>query len=154
MAAVAITEADGWAVGETLEDLIEYATQQGAAGYDVHEVRVCTCAGCGGQVFSLHSDLEQQAAKRVCAACGAGHFIADSDEYFDDRTSAVTVCACEDETGEEREACHLAVGFSLYPNGAGIRALAITTLCVSCGRLGYWDDWMIRGGEMRLLERA
>jgi hypothetical protein len=46
------------------------------------------------------------------------------------------------------------VGYSLYADGAGIRAIAITSRCVACGRLGYWDDWMIRSGEMHLLDLA
>jgi hypothetical protein len=152
MAAVVISEAGGWPMGETLQDLTEYAMAEGAVGYDVHQVRLCRCAACGGQVFGVHGDLEEHAAKRVCRGCGAEHFIADSGQYWDDTRSGIMVCECDGDGDEED--FNVAVGYSLYADGDGIRAIAITSRCVACGRLGYWDDWMIRGGEMDLLDLA
>ncbi|MFC7243738.1 hypothetical protein ACFQO7_14785 [Catellatospora aurea] len=147
-----IGEVGDWPVGEDLDDLAAYAMAQGAEGYEVHEVRLCRCAACGGQVFGVHGDLEERAAKRVCRGCGAEHFIADSGGYWDDTRSAVMVCECDGDGDEED--FNVAVGFSLYAASGGIRALAITSRCVACGRLGYWDDWMIRGGDMHLLDLA
>ncbi|MFC7484950.1 hypothetical protein ACFQX7_39745 [Luedemannella flava] len=152
MATVVIKDAGVWATGETLEDLSVYAMSEGAEGYDVDEVRLCTCAACGGQVFGLHGDLEEQAAKRICRGCGAAHFIADSGEYWDDDRFGIMVCECDGDGDEED--FNLAVGYSLYADRAGIRALAITSRCVACNRLGHWDDWMIRTGDLGLLDLA
>ncbi|MEE6258366.1 hypothetical protein [Plantactinospora sonchi] len=152
MADVAISEVDGWPRGEDLKDLTEYALAQGAEGYDVHEVRLCGCAECGGSVFGIHGDLENQAAKRVCRGCGSEHFIADSGEYWDDTRFGIMVCECDGDGDEED--FNVAVGYSLYADRGGIRAIAITSRCVACGRLGYWDDWMIRSDELRLLDLA
>ncbi|BCJ64876.1 hypothetical protein GCM10009779_61340 [Polymorphospora rubra] len=147
-----ISEVDGGLVGENLEDLAEYARAQGAEGHDVHEVRLCGCASCGGQVFVVHGDLEQHAARRICRGCGAGHFIADSGMYWDDARYGIMVCECDGDGDEED--FNVAVAYSLYTGGAGIRAIAITSRCIGCGRLGYWDGWMIRGGETHLLDLA
>jgi hypothetical protein len=152
MVAVVISDAGGWPMGETLEDLTEYAMAEGAVGYDVHQVRLCRCAGCGGHIFGVRGDLEEHAAKRVCRGCGAEHFIADSGQYWDDTRSGIMVCECDGDGDEED--FNVAVGYSLYADGDGIRAIAITSRCVACGRLGYWDDWMIRGGGMDLLDLA
>lgn len=152
MAAVAITDAGGWPMGETLDDLAEYAMAQGAEGYDVHEVRLCVCTTCGGHVFGINGDLEEHAAKRICRSCDAEHFIADSGQYWDGTRSGIMVCECDGDSDEED--FNVAVAYSLYARGDGIRAIAITSRCVACGRLGYWDDWMIRSGEMDLLDLA
>ncbi|SBT44147.1 hypothetical protein [Micromonospora auratinigra] len=151
---MAITEVRGWPVGETLEDLIAYATAQGAEGYAVHQVRVCRCADCGGQVFGVTGDVVEGAVRRTCRGCGAEHFIADSGEYWADITPAVMVCECGGDADGDEEDFNVAVGYSVYADGEGIRALAVTSRCVACGRLGYWADWMVRGGELHLLDLA
>jgi hypothetical protein len=107
---------------------------------------------CGGGVFNVQGDLEEHAAKRTCRGCGAEHFIADSGDYWDDAKAGIMVCECDGDGDEED--FNVAVGYSLYADGAGIRAIAITSRCIACGRLGYWDDWMIRSGEMHLLDLA
>jgi hypothetical protein len=147
-----ISQVGRWSVGEAVEDLEEYAMAEGAEGYEVHEVRLCTCARCGGQVFGLHGDLEEHAAKRICRGCKAEHFIADSGEYWTDMNPGIMVCECDGDGDEED--FNVAVGYSLYEGGEGVRAIAITSRCVACGRLGYWDDWMIRSGDTELLDLA
>jgi hypothetical protein len=152
MTAVAIRVVSGWQVGDGLDDLTEDAMAQGAEGYEVHAVRLCRCAECGGHVFAVHGDLETQAAKRICQGCGAEHFIVDSAKYWDASRAGIMVCECDGDGDEEDH--NVAVSYSLYEDGGGVRAIAITSRCVACGRLGYWDDWMIRGGEMHLLDLA
>jgi hypothetical protein len=147
-----ICEVDGWPVGESTDDLTTYAMGQGAEGYDVHEVRLCTCAGCGGRVFGVRGDLEERAVQRICRACGAEHFVADSGQYWDAMKPAIMVCECDGDGDEED--FNVAVGYSLYADRAGIRAIAVTSRCVACGRLGYWVDWMVRTGDMQLLNLA
>jgi hypothetical protein len=154
IAVVVISEVGGWPVGENLNDLIAYARAQGAEGYEVQEARLCACAACGGQIFGVHGDLEEHAAKRVCRGCGAEHFIADSGDYYlmDDANPAIMVCECDG--GGDAEDFNVAVAYSLYADGEGVRAIAVTSRCVACGRLGYWDDWMVRSGDMHLLDPA
>jgi hypothetical protein len=147
-----IGDVDGWSAGENAEDLLAYASAQGAEGYDVHEVRLCTCARCQGQVFGVHGDLDERAVQRVCRNCGALHFIVDSGEYWDVMKPAIMVCECDGDGDEED--FNVAVGYSLYADNAGIRAIAVTSRCVACGRLGYWVDWMVRGGDLSLLDLA
>ena len=147
-----ISEVDGWPVGEGIEDLAAYALAQGAEGYDVHEVRICKCAACGGQVFSVQGDLEERAVQRICRSCGDEHFVVDSGEYWAAMRPAIMVCECGGDGDEED--FNVAVGYSLYAGNAGIRAVAITSRCVACGRLGYWVDWMVRSGDMDLLDLA
>ena len=147
-----ISELDGWRVGESTEDVAAYAIAQGAEGYEVHEVRLCTCAACGGQVFRVHGDLEERAVQRICCTCGAEHFIADSGEYWEAMKPAIMVCECGRDA--DPEDFNVAVGYSLYEDNVGIRAIAVTSRCVACGRLGYWVDWMVRTGDMDLLDLA
>lgn len=147
-----ISDVDGWPTGEGLEDLAAYAMEQGAEGYDVHEVRVCRCATCDSVVFRIEADLEEHAAKRICRGCGGQHFIADSAAYWDGTKPGIMVCECDGDADEED--FNVAVGYSLYDSEEGIRAIAITSRCIACGRLGYWDDWMIRGGDLHLLDLA
>lgn len=90
--------------------------------------------------------------QRICRGCGAEHFIADSGEYWDVMKPAIMVCECDGDGDEED--FNVAVGYSLYADRAGIRAIAVTSRCVACGRLGYWVDWMVRTGDMRLLDLA
>jgi len=117
---VAGSEVDGRAVGATIEDLIQYASEQGAVGYEVDEVRVCVCA-CGSQVFAVHRDLIERAAKAVCRDCRTDHFVADSAQFWDDEGAAIMVCECDGDGDEEN--ANVAVAFALYADGAGIRAL-------------------------------
>jgi hypothetical protein len=149
---VATRNGDNWKIGQNFDDLVEYARAEGAEGYEVHEVRLCECASCGGHVFGLHGDPAENTAKRLCRGCGQEHFIADSGDYWDESKTGIMVCECDGDGDEED--FNIAVGYSLYEGHDGIRALAITSRCVACGRLGYWDDWMIRGGDMHLLDLA
>jgi hypothetical protein len=134
--------------GTTIEDLIGYAREQGAAGHDVDEVRACACRTCGGQVFGLRGDLAQQAVRRDCRDCEGTHFIADSGEHFQDDSVALMGCDCGSDD------FNLAVGFALDGPRDAVRALAVTSRCVGCGRLGFWDDWLVRGVGTGLLDLA
>jgi hypothetical protein len=134
--------------GETMEDLIGYARAQGAGGYPVDEVRACVCKDCGGQVFGLRGDLPQQAVRRDCRGCEGTHFIAGSGEHFQDDSVALMGCDCGSDD------FNLAVGFALTRRHDAVRALAVTSRCVACGRLGYWDDRLVHDGGTELLDLA
>ncbi|MFC4068396.1 hypothetical protein [Actinoplanes subglobosus] len=134
--------------GETIQDLIGYAREQGAAGYDVDEVRVCECRDCGGRVFGMWGDLTRQAIQRSCRGCGRTHFIAGSGDHFEEDSAALMGCDCGSDD------FNLAVGFALDDSRDTIRALAVTSRCVACGRLGYWDDRLVPGGDTTLMDLA
>jgi hypothetical protein len=135
--------------GETIEDLIGYAREQGAVGFEVDEVRVCVCKGCGSRVFGLRGDLSQQAVQRDCRDCESVHFIAGSGgRHLQEDSVALMGCDCGSDD------FNLAVGFALDKRRDTIRALAVTSRCVGCGRLGYWDDWLVHDSGTALLDMA
>ncbi|WP_433797115.1 hypothetical protein [Actinoplanes sp. CA-252034] len=134
--------------GETIEDLIGYAREQGAVGYPVDEVRLCVCAGCGSRVFSLCGDLSRQTIRRDCRGCESTHFIADSSARSRDDDVTLMGCDCGSDD------FNLAVGFALDERRESIRALAVSSRCVGCGRLGYWDDRLVHDGGTALLDLA
>jgi hypothetical protein len=77
---------------------------------------------------------------------------ADSREYWDAGRAGIMVCECDGDG--DVEDFNVAVGYSRYADNAGIRAIAVTSRCIVCGRLGYWVDWMVRTGDMGLLDLA
>lgn len=95
---------------------------------------------------------------RLSLRCSAGHAghagtsnwtaLADSEEYWNEDHTFLSVCACEE------EAFHIAVGFSLYADNMDIRSLAIATMCLACGKLGILSEWMVRHNDMTLLDRS
>ncbi|GIE78897.1 hypothetical protein Aph02nite_48470 [Actinoplanes philippinensis] len=132
----------------SIEDLIGYAREQGAAGYDIDEVRLCACAGCGGRVFGLRGDLARRAARRDCRGCAGTHVIAAGAGHFPDDEVTLLGCDCGSDD------FNLAVGFALGERRDTVRALAVTSRCVECGRLGFWDDWLVPDAGTALLDLA
>ena len=129
--------------------------QEGADGYEVHEIRYSACQACGSAVFGVEGSFEDpedaviaDAFRRTCRPCGHQQYLADSGEYWSEDHTFVSVCAC----GEED--FHIAVGFSLYADNMGIRSLAIATMCLACGKLGILAEWMVRHNDMTLLDRS
>lgn len=143
-----ITSDGQWKVGDTAQDLAQFLREEGAEGYDVDEVRHSVCARCGKDVFEVHFLIEEQAVKRICQGCGAERFVADSGDHWHD-DYAISGCVCDGDDG-----ANLAVGYSLYGDREGVRALAVASRCTECGRLGYVTEWMVRSGDPDLLEKA
>lgn len=137
-----------WHIGDTSADLGEFLREVGADGYQVHVIRHCICRGCGADVFGVCGDPDEGTMRRTCRGCGREHFVAGSGEYWSDEGIQIMVCACEEED------FNIAVGYSLYADGDGIRSLATAERCVACGRIGSFTSWMVRGGEMELLDLA
>ena len=137
-------------VGDTAEDLAEYLRQRGADGHPVHEVRHSVCQACGADVFGLEGNLmDSTVVRRTCRACGHQQYIGDSNEYWFDEQVFTSCCPCEEED------FNVAVGFSLYQGGEpGIRSLATAERCLACGTIGTLAEWMVRTGDMTLLDRA
>jgi len=137
-----------WHVGDGPADLEAFLREIGAEGYDVHEVRHSGCGECGAGVFGVAGDPAEGAMRRTCRECGAEQFVAGSEDYWSEDETQVMVCVCE---GEHFD---VAIGYSLYPNGAGVRSLATAERCVACGKIGSFTQWMVRGGELELLDQA
>jgi ribosomal protein S27AE len=128
-------------------DLDAFLKQHGADGYPVDEIRHCGCDRCGATVFEVHGVIGEQLVRRVCRTCGDRRFIADSGEYWDERQHYVAVCTCDSESFT------VAVGYSLYaPDVPGIRSVATAERCVACGQVASLAEWMLRTGDMSLLE--
>jgi hypothetical protein len=137
-----------WHVGDGPADLDAFLEEIGAEGYDVHEIRHAACGRCAAGVFGIAGDPMEGTMRRTCRQCDAEHFVAGSGDYWSDEDIQTMVCVCEG------EGFQVAVGYSLYPNGKGIRSLATAERCAECGRIGSFTQWMVRGGEMDLLDLA
>ncbi|WP_433076888.1 hypothetical protein ACQP1P_33110 [Dactylosporangium sp. CA-052675] len=140
---------DGWYVGDAADDLAEVLLINGADGYPVNEVRHSICSGCGAAVFEVHGVWEERVRKRICRSCGDQHYLLDSEDYWDDDSAYISVCTCEEEL------FNVAVGYSMYADEVGgIRSVAFVERCTACGRIGSPVEWMLRTGDMGMLDRA
>jgi hypothetical protein len=137
-----------WHVGDGPEDLDPFLREIGADCYEVHEIRHSVCAGCGGEVFGVMGDPDGGTMRRTCRACGNEHFLADSKEFWSEIGSHIMCCVCEE------EGFNLAMGFSLYQDLEGIRSAATAERCVACGKISSFLRFMVRGGDMWLLDSA
>lgn len=140
---------DGWHVGDTADDLADVLHINGADGYPIHEVRHCICRGCGWNVFEIRGVTDERVLKRICRSCGDQHYLLDSEDFWDDDRAYVSVCMCEEEL------FNVAVGYSLYADEVGgIRSVATAERCTACGRIGSLVEWMVRTGDVGLLDLA
>lgn len=141
---------DGSYVGDSADDLPDFLRQWGADGYPVHEVRLGSCPACGSAVFRIEGNQhDSTVVRRCCRDCGQVGYIADSQKYWHEEQSYISACQCEEEY------FNVAVGFSLYTLGdAGIRSLATAERCVACGKIESLAEWMVRTGDLSLLDRS
>jgi hypothetical protein len=116
-----------------------------------HRVVHARCAGCGGTVFWLAAD-EEDNIHRLCINenCPEGnpHFICGCEQYFDRDTEDDCGCRCDKEHFE------VAVGFSHTLVDMEERAerksgkvvamvdwIYVAGRCVACGLIGVYADW-------------
>ena len=137
-----------WHVGDGPLDLDLFLQEIGADGYEVHEVRHSVCGTCGGEVFGVAGDPQGGTMRRTCRGCGNDGFIADSAEFWSEIGIHIACCVCEEED------FNIALGFSLYQDGLGIRSVATAERCVACGKISSFMQWMVRSGDTELLETA
>lgn len=140
-----------WWVGTEANDIGEYLVAYEAEGYPVDVTRICIC-GCGSERFDLEADRVEGVARRACRDCGSGHYLCDSEEYWDDAEPEKWACA---ECG--CEVCNLGVGFSLYAASdeepKDIRWISVGQRCTTCGVLGSFVDWKVGyGGSGALID--
>jgi ferredoxin-like protein FixX len=137
-----------WWVGTNPTDIREYLIAYTQDAYSVSEFRLAKCS-CGSDVFSLEADDDEGVAKRTCVACGAEHFICDSEEYWGDAQPEEFKCI---ECGSKR--ANVGVGFSLH-GGDEVRWLYVGERCAGCGVLGCFAGWKIAYSPSKhLMERA
>src|ERR1700754_5128972 len=103
-----------WHVSDGPSDLGPFLYEIGADGNVVHEVRHCVCADCGGDIFGVVGDPDGHTMRRTCRRCENEHYLAGCEPYWSDIGIHIMCCPC----GEED--FNLALGFSLYPDEAGI----------------------------------
>lgn len=84
--------------GEDLADLAEYLRAFQAGGYRVVDVVESVCTGCAGRAFRVLADDAEGCAQRICVACAASVYIADSTEHADDADLRPCECLCSGDT--------------------------------------------------------
>jgi hypothetical protein len=124
-----------WWKGEAYDDLVEYLRLLTQDSYPIERVLEPRC-DCGGQVFRLHRDAEEGAARRTCVACGTKAFIGDSGESWADAKPRLVKCPCG------KAEYQVGVGFALRTDG-NVRWITVGQRCVACGILGAAVDWKI-----------
>jgi hypothetical protein len=139
---VAIDTSGKWWVGDSPTDIEAYLTELRVEGYDVDRYAQSRCS-CGGLAFRVEIDRDNEAARRICTACGTVTFLGDSEEYFEQENIERYACVeCPS------DACNVGVGFSLYEaGGVDIRWVSVGVRCAQCGVLGCFIDWKLGGGN-------
>jgi hypothetical protein len=133
------------------EELAAFLHEAVPGGFPVDEVRECVCRSCDGRRFTARVMDTARAFQRTCLACGRPELVADSVEYWDDDEDVQCPCTCL--CGEERFAA--AVGFSLREESDDVRWIVVGLRCLSCGRLGVYEEWKIDWGPSNyLLDQA
>lgn len=126
-----------WWVGTGPDDIREFLEAYTEDEHPSEEFRVAKCQ-CGSIDFELEADDEEGAARRVCAKCGAAHFICDSEPYWEEAQPRKWECV-ECASSET----NIGVGFSLFNDKQAINRIYIGVRCARCGILGYFSGWKI-----------
>ena len=147
---MSIDKSGKWWIGEGPEDIRGFLESYVSDGYEVHEFRLARCS-CGGDQFVLDADDNEGVARRTCSACGAQHFICDSEEFWAEANP--DTCDCPE---CRSNAMNVGVGFSLYEDDpSGIRWLYIGVRCSNCGILGCFAGWKVAMGDaLHLLDQV
>jgi hypothetical protein len=80
-----------WWKGSEFADVEEYLRALKPGGYDVDRVIEAKC-GCGGRVFTLEVDQDEELARTTCVACGRQAFVSDAGEHCSDATPRRVKC--------------------------------------------------------------
>jgi hypothetical protein len=122
-----------WWTGSEFNDIAEYLRGIEPGGYAVDRVVEARCS-CGRSSFFLNLDAEEELAQTVCAFCGIGTFVADSEDHWSEAQPSPAVCPCGGRMFQ--------VGLGLcIRNGEWVRWGSPGTRCESCGILGSPLDW-------------
>lgn len=133
-----------WWVGTDAADLREHLAAYLEASDPLHEFRSSICP-CGSDVFQLHLDDTEGAARRTCAHCRRQHFIGDSKEYWSEASPEQWRCT---QCGSEQ--ANVGVGYELNDEG-DVRWMYVCLRCVACGVLCSPVDWEVNYGPSRHL---
>ncbi|MGA5305866.1 hypothetical protein ACPCHT_38645 [Nucisporomicrobium flavum] len=118
------------------EDMTDYLRRFRAGGHAVEEVVESVCAVCSGRSFRVAIDDEEGCAERVCVACGAGVYLADSAAYADEAELGPCECPCGADTFA------VALGFARAADRE-VRWISVGLRCLVDGTLGVYADWKI-----------
>jgi hypothetical protein len=146
---VAIDTSGKWWRGDSPTDIEEYLRAYTSDTYPIVHYRACVCS-CGSVEFGMEKDSADQ-ARRNCARCGARHYIADAEEYWEPGRPKKWKCIeCRGTV------CNIGVGFAGYDDDpTGIKWLYTGERCIACGILGSFADWKVAlSNALRLLEKV
>lgn len=122
--------------GESGEGIAEFIHEFRAGGYPVTRVAEAVCRHCAGRAFRVAVDDDEGCAQRVCVACGAAAFIADSADYWAEADPGECECPCG---GGEFA---VSVGFALLDDEE-VRWISVGLRCLTDNALGVYADWKI-----------
>ena len=124
---------------------LESSIAQFSESYPAVHFAHATCV-CGHRLFKLYEEETEGCAIRVCAACHAEHFIADTELYLDECGDFVQrICRCGVESLE------LAVGVALYAESNDVRWVYVGAQCRECSCVGVYVDWKLEFSNYKAL---
>jgi hypothetical protein len=139
---------DGWVTGTEAVDLLgyldEFAARPGVSAVDASRLARCAC---GGEAFTIEFFSACGVGRLTCAACGAGRFVADAAEHWDDTFAEeeLFAYACPACDGEVANA---ALGLSLHAaDPDAVRWLYLVTRCTGCGLIGILYETGVATGS-------
>lgn len=121
--------------GREFMDLASYLRDVTEEANPTRVVLESTC-GCRATAFAVEADTVEGCARRICPACGAAAFLADSEEYWNEAEPERVHCACGHQTFE------VGVGFSFRPDDE-VDWITVGCRCLQCGLMSVPVDWEI-----------
>jgi hypothetical protein len=122
-----------WWKGSEFADVQPYLRDLEPGGYPVDRVIQARCA-CGGTVFAINVDRDDELAQTICVACGHEAFVSDSGEHWDEASPDRLQCP------EGHSAYEIGLGLCIR-DGEWVRWMSIGCRCVQCGILSSPLDW-------------
>jgi hypothetical protein len=122
-----------WWKGTEYADVEAYLRALEPGGYTVDRMIQAKC-GCGGLVFSLEVDQDNELARTTCVACGREAFVSDSGDHWSGASPRRVKCPSRH--GEYELGLGLCIRDSEW-----VRWMSIGARCVRCGILSSPLDW-------------
>ena len=146
---MAIEQIGQWWYGGEARDIEAYLRALTVTGRRVNEVRPVLCV-CGSSLFHLDYAPEAEGARRICVLCRNAQFIGNTQEFWEEETTARLVC-----TVCNSQEFNLAIGFCLDEERRGVQWLYVGERCAWCHVLGSCPDWEIGyTPSLHLLEKV
>ncbi len=122
-----------WWKGTEYADVEAYLRALEPGGYSVDRVIEAKCS-CGGSVFALDVDQDNEVARTTCVACGREAFVADSGDHWSEASPRRLKCPSRHSEYE------LGLGLCIR-EAEWVRWMSIGARCARCGILSSPLDW-------------